>query len=113
MEKNSNYFGFFEQNRYFVIPVALTTRGTCGFGANETLDLLIEFSKRKKKKLNIGQFKKEIMCAMKKSDSLMKDVFYRKIHEQVRIDYKNKKHEIMMSQIDDDEPELQQLSRQY
>jgi hypothetical protein len=97
MEKNLNYTGFFVQNKFYVIPVALTTRGTLGLGANETLDLLIEFSRRKNKKLNIGQFKKEIMCAMKKSDSLMKEAFSRKIHEQVRIDYKNKKREILMS----------------
>jgi hypothetical protein len=53
-KKWKEYEGFHELNGYIVIPVAITTRGTCGPGANATLDLLIEFSKRKRRHVNIG-----------------------------------------------------------
>jgi hypothetical protein len=112
-QKVANYQGFFELNQFIVIPVGITTRGTCGPGAKETIDLLIEFSKRKRKKTNVAQLKKEIMCAMKKSDSQMREAFARKIYQQVRIDYKKKKRELMLESINDDEQELQHLTHQY
>jgi hypothetical protein len=86
-KKNDEYEDFFTDNGYFVVPIGITTRGVLGQGANETLDLLIEFSKRKRKKLNLGHIKKEIMCSIKKSESSMIEFFSRQLKLKIRPNY--------------------------
>ncbi|KAA6356445.1 MAG: hypothetical protein EZS28_048028, partial [Streblomastix strix] len=88
MQKINTYKDFYKEEDYHVIPFGITTRGTLGAGANSIINLAKEMARQMKRQLPIGQIKKEIMCILKKSDTLMKSIFERCINQKMKVSYK-------------------------
>jgi hypothetical protein len=74
-EKANKYSAFERFNKHKCIGICITTRGTFGPNMGELMGFLKQSAKLNRVKINISQFKKELMCIIRKADSGMRSFF--------------------------------------